>query len=211
VSSDVLGVLGQGRARRQRDLAGGDLLSRLQAGDGDLDVVRERGRVSLERQGHRLLVDEGVRTRGTGEVDSDLDGDLLALADGDQVDVLEVALDRVAYDGLRKRELVSLGGLERQQGVGVVPQRHHQVVAREGEVPGRVTVAVEDGRNLVGHPDPAGVALAELGTWLGDDADLGHGGTLLVLQAWSRELARWTTLPAPADCPEIRPDRRTGW
>jgi hypothetical protein len=40
-------------------------------------------------------------------------------------------------------------------------------------------VAVEHSRDLVSHPDTTGGALAELGAGLGDDADLGHGGTLL--------------------------------
>jgi len=113
------------------------------------------------------------------EVDGDLDGDLLAPSYGNEVDVLEVPLERVAHDGLGQRELLALVGLEREQLVLVVAQRHHQLVARQREVPGLVAVAVKHDRHLVGGPDPTGMALAELGAGLGDDADLGHGGTLL--------------------------------
>jgi len=52
----------------------------------------------------------------------------------------------------------------------------HQVVAGQAHVPGLLPVAVEHGRHLAGPPHPARGALAELGAWLGDDADLGHGG-----------------------------------
>ncbi len=110
-------------------------------------------------------------------MDRHLHGDLLALADGDEVDVLEVALDRVADDALRERELVAVLGLQGQQGVGVVLERQHQLVAREREVARDVAVAVEDRRHLVGPADAPRRALAELGAGLGGDADLGHSGT----------------------------------
>ena len=52
------------------------------------------------------------------DVDRDLDGDLLALAHRDEVDVLEEALDRVGLDLLGQRQLDRALDVEVEQGVG---------------------------------------------------------------------------------------------
>ena len=97
--------------------------------------------------------------------------------------MLERALDRVADDRLGQAQLLAGGqALEAQQRVGAtVLERDQQVVAREGHVHRRGAVAVQNGRHLVGAADPTSGALAELGTGLCGDADLGHGGALLLL------------------------------
>ena len=122
--------------------------------------------------------DEGVGSGLADQVDGDLDGDLLAAAHDDEVDVLEEALDRVALDGLGQGQLVGPSMLEREQGV-LRLEREHQLVAGQRDVPRVGAVAVEDGGDLAGPADAAGGALAELGAGLGGDTDLGHGAGLL--------------------------------
>ena len=106
--------------------------------------------------------------------------------------------------GLRQRELLALGGLQRDQRVGVAAQREHQLVARQGEVAGGVTVAVEDGRHLVGPADAPRRALAELGAGLGGDADSGHGGTLLERGAQRRGCGRDVLAGGAGTCCGLR-------
>jgi hypothetical protein len=124
------------RAGRQPDVAGGQARAGPLAGDAQLEVLGQRRGVGRDRQRHRLLVDQGVGRGLAGQLHRDLHGHLLALADRDQVDVLQVALDRVAHDALRQGQLVALLGLQRQQRVGVVLEGQHQLVARQREVRG---------------------------------------------------------------------------
>ena len=106
----------------------------------------------------------------------DVDGDLLAAADRDQVDVLEHAPDRVDLDLLGQGQLGLALDLELEQRVGAaVLDRHHRVVAREGQVDRVVAVAVDDRGDLVLAADAAGRALAELGAQLCGDL-LAHSG-----------------------------------
>ena len=110
--------------------------------------------------------------------DRDVDGDLLAAAHGQQVDVLEVALDRVALDRLRDGELLAALDVEGQQHVGAaVPDGVGELAGRQGDVTRVGAVAVDDGRHLAGPAGAAGAALAELGARLGGQSDLGHSGT----------------------------------
>ena len=105
-----------------------------------------------------------------------VDGDLLAAADQDQVDVLDHAADRVTLDRLRQRQLVPTVDRQREQNVGarVGVQGALELAARQGDVPRVGAVAVEDGRDLAGPPGAPGAPLAELGARFGADADLGH-------------------------------------
>ena len=97
----------------------------------------------------------------------DVDGDLLAAADDDQVDVLDGVLDRVALDLLRQRELGRAVDLDGQQGVGGT-QRQQGLVTRQRDVDRVGAVAVQHGGDLVGAADPAGSALTELGAQFGE-------------------------------------------
>ena len=107
-----------------------------------------------------------------------VDGDLLAATDRQQVDVLVVALDRVALDRLRDGELLAALEFEGQQHVGAAVLDRVGELARGQRHVARVgAVAVDDGRDLAGATGAAGTALAELGTRFGVQTDLGHSGT----------------------------------
>ena len=72
----------------------------------------------LELEGRLRQRDDGLGSGLALEVDPDLDGDLLALADDDEVDVLDDRLDRVALDVLREREVLLAVDDEGEEGVG---------------------------------------------------------------------------------------------
>src|SRR5664280_2916394 len=126
-----------------------------------------------------LLVHHAVHRRVAGQLDRNFDGDLLALAHQQQVEVLQSPLDGVSGDRPRQRQLGADPQVKAQQCVRAALERAHQVMARQADVAWRGPVAVEDGRHLSGPAGTASAALAELGARLGDDADLGHGGVLL--------------------------------
>ena len=92
--------------RGQDQVARGDVLTGGAAGDVDLDAVGQLGGVGLDRDGAQLVVRDRVRRDVADDDDRDLDRDLLAATDEEQVDVLEGALQRVALDGLGERELL---------------------------------------------------------------------------------------------------------
>src|SRR5699024_2117621 len=127
--------------------------------------------------GEGLQVDERDR-RGdglAGEDDRDLDLDLLALADGDQVEVVQAALERVALDLLDQRQVLgAVGERELEQRVGVAGGQGG-VVARQREVEGGLAVSVQDGGDAVLGAEAAGRALAEVLAQL-DVQLLSHGG-----------------------------------
>ena len=129
-----------------------------------------------------------------GDDDLHLDDDLLAAADHQQVDVLDVGADRVRHHGLGERELRRAADVEREHGVAALLaddpgelQRGQRQVLRVGAVP------VEHGGDLAGAAGAAGGALAELRAGLGVDTGLGHGGS-----------------PRSACCVEARATRQTG-
>ena len=151
-----------------------DLGADVEALDGDGDAVRDVGRLGLDQDGRALQHDQRVADGLALEVDGDVDLDLLAAPDDDQVDVLDEALDRVALDLLRQREVALAAlDLDQQQGVGGL-QGQHGVVTGQRDVHRVTAVAVEDGGNLVVPADSAGSTLAELRTRFGLDLDLGH-------------------------------------
>jgi len=156
-----------------------DLGADLQALDGDDDALRDVRRLGLD-QDRGVLGDDQRVGRGLAlEVHRDLDLDLLAAADDHQVDVLDEALQRVALDLLRQRQVrLAALDLDHQQGVGGL-QGQHGVVTRQRDVHRVGAVAVQDGRDLVVPADSAGSTLAELVARFGLDLDLGHEMTLL--------------------------------
>ena len=98
-------VGGQLDALRQLDVAGGDLGAGLQALDRDLEAVRQVQRLGGDRRGVSCSCTTRVPVAASPiSVHRDVDGDLLAALDDDQVDVLEGVLDRVTLDRLRQRE-----------------------------------------------------------------------------------------------------------
>ena len=99
--------------------AGEDLGAGLEALDRDDDVLGDVGGRAPRAAG--VLWSSGDDGLGSGlalEVHGDVDGDLLALADDDQVDVLDDRLDRVALDVLGEGELLLAVDDDGEQGVG---------------------------------------------------------------------------------------------
>ena len=91
-----------------------------------------------------------------------VDGDLLAAAHEQEVDVLERAADGVALHGLGQREFgATLEALEQQEDVRAL-ERAHEFVARQADVARRRAVAVQDGGNAVVAADATGGTLTEL-------------------------------------------------
>src|SRR5438105_6561389 len=110
-------------------------------------------------------------------------GDLLALADGQQVDVLEVALDGMPLDGLRNGELLTLDVEGEQDVRAAVPDGVRELAGRQCDVPRVGAVPVDHGRHLAGAPGATCATLAEFGARLGVQSDLGHGCTPLEISS----------------------------
>src|SRR5205085_8512361 len=108
-----------------------------------------------------------------------LDGDLLAAAHDQQVDVVEGVLDRVPLDRLGQREhLRTVGDLDLEELVrAAVADRRRELPGGQRDVLGLLAVAVQHGGHLAGPTGTPGTTLAELGAGFGADTDLGHGKT----------------------------------
>jgi len=98
-----------------------------------------------------------------------------------QVDVLDVVLDGVGGDRLGQRHFgAGRVDVKSQDGVLAVLTDHTgELERRQGQVLRVGTVAVEHRGDLACAASTASGALAELGTRLGGETDLGHGGVLL--------------------------------
>ena len=170
----------EGRALGQLDGAGEDLRAGREALDRDDDVLGDVGREDLELEGVVVERDDRLGSGLALEVHGDVDGDLLALADDDEVDVVDDRLDRVALHVLGEGELLGTVDDDGEQGVGLL-ERHHRVVARQRDVHGVGAVAVHDGGDVAGAADLAGGALAEVGALLGGELGaVGHGSLLKI-------------------------------
>jgi hypothetical protein len=143
------------------------------------DVLGDGGREHLELDGLGVDGDDGLGGCLTLGRHRHVYGDLLVSADHNQVDMLDDRLDRVALDVLRKRELGPAVDLDVEERVGGL-ESHHRVVSRQGDVDRSGPVPIEDGRDLVVTTDLARRPLAEPGTGLGNELDLGHGERLLM-------------------------------
>src|SRR3984893_10852213 len=141
VAWSLLGLgLGVGRGNRLGDFAlGGLALGRLGL-DGDL---------------HELVVEQAAGEHVAGNPDLDFNGDLLAAANLDQVNVLDLAPDGVALHGLRQRERRPAEALKADQRVRRL-QRDHEIVLRQREVAALCAVAVHDTRHTTRPADTAG-------------------------------------------------------
>jgi hypothetical protein len=105
------------------------------------------GCLSLEGDNGEFLVVDVARSQFAHDVDGDVNGDLLALADGQQVDVLDDLLDGVALDVLDQGQVVFAVDVQGQQGVGNA-DREGGGLRRKGDVDGLCAVAVDDRRDL---------------------------------------------------------------
>src|SRR5699024_9026021 len=107
---------------------------------------------------------DGAGCGFTGELDRDLDDDLLTAAHEDEVDVLDGAVHRVDLDVLGQGEFVLALDREGVQGVDVVLQGQEGLVAGQAQVHRVGAVPVQHGRDVAGAAGAAGCALAEFGT-----------------------------------------------
>src|SRR5665648_520317 len=126
--------------------------------DRDLDVVRDVS--GLDGQLHRVVLDRDDRLDGgdSHEVDRHVNVDLLALANDDEVDVLDDRPDRVALDVLGQGQVVLAVDLDGEQDVGDL-EGHHRLVARQADVDRVGAMAIHDGGDVVRAPDGAGGTL----------------------------------------------------
>src|SRR6476661_879578 len=182
VHDQGVGVGQQDGALRQHDVGGVDVLAGGAAFDADLDGGRQVGCLGLERDGGHLQVVHVARGNFAGDVDGDVNGDLLALADGQQVEVLDDLLDRVALDVLDQGQVLLAVDVQGQQGVGGADGQGGGL-RRQGDVDRLGAVAVDDGRDQVGHAGAAGEALAEFGADFCCELLLRHGYLLVGYQA----------------------------
>ena len=119
-------------------------------------------------EGGPVLVDRGAGSGLALHMNGDVDDDLLALADNDEVDVLDDLAYRVFLHILDQGELhlsldVELKNLVR------LTQDQRGLVPGEGHVLWLGAVAVDDGRNLALGADLACNALAEGVAHLGEE------------------------------------------
>lgn len=95
-----VGVSQQDGSLGQHEVGSVDVLTGGTAFDVDLDGGRQVGCLGLEGDDRHFLVVGVARGKLADEVNGNVHGDLLALADGQEVDVLDDLLDRVALDVL---------------------------------------------------------------------------------------------------------------
>src|SRR5690606_37207156 len=163
-----------------RDVGDADDAAVLQALDRDLDDLGDPGGRDRDGQRHERELVDGAGGGLADDVDRDLDGDLLASASDDEVDVLDGAADRVALDVLGEGHLVAVLDLEGDDGVRVVLEDEEGVVGGQREVAGSLAVPVEDGGDEVRAAGAARGTLAELGAEAGGEGGcVGHGDLLL--------------------------------
>jgi len=128
---------------------------------------------------HReVLVLEGRESARVGLPDGvqrDVDGDLLALADDHEVEVLEHTQHGVDLHVLDERELVASLDVEGDDLVGRAADDEEGLVVGQVQVHRVSAVTVEDGGDLAGAAGPAGGALAELGADGGGELVVSHG------------------------------------
>src|SRR5665811_331967 len=144
-----------------------DLGASRQSLDRDLDTVRDMG--GLDGQLHVVVLDRDDRLDrgGAHEVDGHVNVDLFALADDNEVDVLDDRPDRVALDVLGQGQVVLAVDLDGEQGVGDL-EGQHRLVARQADVDRLGAVAVHDSGDVVCTPDGAGGTVAGRGAGYGD-------------------------------------------
>ena len=198
ISSTCSGSPASVEPARQREVAGRDLRADLEPGDARPRSRSGRCVASASTLTEVLSCAAGRRARCRRRRERHVDGDLLAAAHGQQVDVLVDALDRVALDRLRDGQLLAAFELEGEQHVGAaVADGVGELAGRQRHVARIGAVAVDDGGDLAGAAGAAGATLAELGARLGVQTDLGHSGTPeLSGRLDSRCLGRWSTAAA---------------
>ena len=93
---------------REVEVARGHRVAHTELRDVDLNLGRDVGRVGGDADRVGLELNQRVRRRLADDGDRDLDLHLLTAADGDEVDVVDGLLQRVALHVLGERELPCL-------------------------------------------------------------------------------------------------------
>src|SRR5699024_10701092 len=127
----------------QLQVSGGRGGADLQALDVVLDTLGDTGGLSLHGHGDELLVEHAGSLDLTDQGHGNLDLDLLALGDDQQIDVLQETLDGVSLHTPGQHEVVLVQPVETDQDVRGL-QGEHELVARQVQVTGLGAVAVED-------------------------------------------------------------------
>ena len=136
----------------------------LDALDGNLEALGDGGGGGLHQDGELL---DGVDGAGGGlanDDDGDLNVDLLAGLDGQEVGVQDVAAHGVNLNVLDEGQLGLALDLQLNERVLGAANDEEEVVAGNVQVTGLGAVAVEDRGDLAGAAGAAGSTLTELGT-----------------------------------------------
>ena len=143
--------------------------------DGDLDELGQLGRIGLDGDGRLFLRDHGAGSGFSDDVDRNVDLDLLAALDDDEVEVLDVTTDGLDLDVTRNGEdvLRTVGAFDLEQCVGVLESQHGGV-AFERHVHGFSAVTVDDSGDASRAADAARCALAELVASFGQKFEVSH-------------------------------------
>ena len=123
---------------------------------------------------------DSTRSNFTGNVDGDVDGNLLAGLHGLEVNVLDDLLYGIALDVLDERQVLLAVDVDCEEGVG---NAHCQRggAARQVDVDRLCAVTVDDSRDLAGHACTAGETLAEFGAQFCGELLLRHVYSLITV------------------------------
>src|SRR5690606_15146375 len=143
---DRLALGDQGGTLRQLDVGRGDGGAGLGVLDADVQFLGDVQRVDLDGDVVDLLQHQRAGGRVAGDDHRDVDRDPLALLDDQQVDVLDVVLQRVHGDVLGERQL-RLVAVDVQRQHGVVPV----VTDHPGELDGGQRQVLRVGAVAVEH------------------------------------------------------------
>jgi hypothetical protein len=176
-----------------------DVLSSGTAFDVHLDGGGQVGCLSLEGDDGQFLVVGVAGCQLADDVDGNVNGDLFALADGQEVDVLDDLLDGVALDVLDEGEVAFAVDVEGQQGVGGAHGKGGGLCG-ERDVDRLCAVAVDDCGDLAGHAGAAGEALAKFGAYFCCELLLRHKYLLVLSVFYSK--GGGLERPSTPGCPE---------
>ena len=124
-------------------------------------MLGDVGGLDGERNARGVEVDDGSREGLTDDDDRDVDFDLLALLDDDEVNVLDDLVYRVLLDILDQRQLGLASDVELDQSVRATNEQQH-LVAGQRNVNRVGAVTVQHGGDLSGSAQTAGKTLAEV-------------------------------------------------
>ena len=139
----------------------------LEALDGNLEALGDGGGGGLHQDGELLERVNGAGGSLADNDDGDLNVDLLAGLDGQEVGVQDVAAHGVNLNVLDEGQLGLALDLQLNERVLGAANDEEEVVAGNVQVTGLGAVAVEDRGDLAGAAGAAGSTLTKLGTLFG--------------------------------------------